>query len=83
MNESKDKGQIVEVFNGSRWEAELVKGLLESNGIIAEVKDGLISSLAPYLSPTVSVMVNDDQYDDAMEVIKNRDKNDDIPETVS
>ena len=53
MNEEKDCGRIVEVFNGSRWEAELVKGLLESSNIIAEVKDGLMSSIAPYISPTV------------------------------
>ena len=74
MNEEKDCGRIVEVFNGSRWEAELVKGLLESSNIIAEVKDGLMSSIAPYISPTVSVMVNEDQYEQAMEIIRSRDK---------
>ena len=47
MSEENDSGRIVEVFNGSRWEAELVKGLLESNDIMAEVKDGLISTIAP------------------------------------
>ncbi len=74
MEENVDNSKIVEVFSGSRWEAELVKGLLESNDIVAEVKDGLISSIAPYISPTVSVMVNEDQYEQAMEVIRNRDK---------
>ena len=74
MSNKNDNGRIVEVFNGSRWEAELVKGLLESNNIMAELKDGLISSIAPYISPTVSVLVNDDQYDEAMVVINDRDK---------
>lgn len=76
MNDKNDTGRIVEVFNGSRWEAELVKGLLESSDIIAEVKDGLMSSIAPYISPTVSVMVNEDQYEQAMEIIRDRDKKD-------
>lgn len=74
MNENIDNSRIVEVFDGSRWEAELIKGLLESNGIISDVKDGLISSIAPYISPTVTVMVNEDQYEQAMEIIRNRDK---------
>ena len=43
---------------------------------MAGVKDGLKSSFAPYISPTVSVMVNEDQYDDAMEIIKTRDSSD-------
>ena len=76
MNKTTDEGRIVEVYNGSRWEAELIKGLLESSGIMAEVKDGLMSSFAPYIRQTVSVMVNEDQYDDAMEIIKTRDSSD-------
>ena len=76
MNKTTDEGRIVEVYNGSRWEAELIKGLLESSGIMAEVKDGLMSSFAPYISPTVSVMVNEEQYDDYMGIIKTRDISD-------
>ena len=53
-----DNSRLVEVFNGSRWEAELIKGLLESNDIEALLKDGLMTAIAPYISPTVSVMVN-------------------------
>ncbi len=73
MGENIDKGRLVEVFNGSRWEAELVKGLLESADIEATVKDGLMSSIVPYVSPTVSVLVNNDQYEPAMEIIRSRD----------
>ena len=52
-----DNSRLIEVFSGSRWEAELIKGLLESNEIDAALKDGLITTIAPYISPTVSVMV--------------------------
>ena len=38
-----DNSRLIEVFSGSRWEAELIKGLLESNEIDAALKDGLIT----------------------------------------
>ena len=75
MSENVDNEKLVEVFNGSRWEAELVKGLLESAGIDANVKDGLMSSIVPYVSPTVSVQVNSDKYEPAMEIIRSRENN--------
>ena len=61
-----DNSRLIEVFSGSRWEAELIKGLLESNEIDAALKDGLITTIAPYISPTVSVMVKEDNYEPAM-----------------
>ena len=69
-----DNSRLVEVFSGSRWEAELIKGLLESNEIAAALKDGFITTIAPYISPTVSVMVTEDCYEPAMEIIRNREK---------
>ena len=65
---------LIEVFSGLRWEAELIKGLLESNEIDAALKDGLITTIAPYISPTVSVMVKEDNYEPAMEIIRSREK---------
>lgn len=44
---STDYSRTVEVFKGSPWEAELVKGLLENNGIATIIKDGLMSTIAP------------------------------------
>ena len=38
MKEDKDT-RVVEVFTGSPWEAEFIKGLLESNGIESILKD--------------------------------------------
>ena len=71
-----DNSRLVEVFNGSRWEAELIKGLLESNDIEALLKDGLMTAIAPYISPTVSVLVKEEDYESAMEVIRSRSKAD-------
>lgn len=70
----KDDTALVEVFAGSPWEAELTRGLLESNGIKSVVKDGFIGSLAPYLSPEVTIMVNESDYEAATEVISEREK---------
>lgn len=68
-----DNSRLVEVFSGSRWEAELLKGLLGSNEIEAALKDGLMTTIAPYISPTVSVMVTEENYEPAMEIIRNRE----------
>lgn len=66
----KDNTPLVEVFAGSPWEAELTKGLLESNGIGSVVKDGIMGTLAPYISTEVSVLVSESDYGAAMEVIE-------------
>jgi hypothetical protein len=47
---------------------------LESNGIESVVKDGIMGTLAPYISPEVSVMVSENDYAAAMEVMGDRDK---------
>lgn len=76
--EEEDNTQSVEVFSGSPWEAEIIKGLLESNGILSVIKDGIMGTLAPYIAPSVSVMVMEDQYEAAKELIKCRhEKGDD------
>ena len=67
---STDYSRTVEVFKGSPWEAELVKGLLENNGI----KDWLISTIAPYIAPDVTILVSEETYEEAMEIIRERDK---------
>ena len=67
-----DKSYTVEIFTGSRWEAEVIKGLLESNNIAAMISDDFMGVISPYGSD-VSVMVNEDQYEPAMEIIRYRD----------
>ncbi len=70
-----DHTHAVEVFKGSPWEAELVKGQLENSGIATILKDGILATLAPYLAPDVTILVSQDDYETAMEIIRERDKN--------
>ena len=66
-----DYSRAIEVFSGSPWEAEIIKGLLESND-----KDGIMGTLAPYIAPSVSVLVTEDQYEAATELIRSRNEKD-------
>ncbi|MDR0895113.1 MAG: DUF2007 domain-containing protein [Prevotellaceae bacterium] len=68
-----DNSRTIEVFKGSPWESELVKGLLENNGIVSILKDGLMSTIAPYIAPDVTILVNETDYEAAMEVIRSRE----------
>lgn len=66
-------GSLVEVYRGDLWEAELVKGLLESNGVQAMIKDETISAVtSPYLSSGggVAVLVNKEEQVYAEKVVK-------------
>jgi len=73
MKEAEDKSKLVEVFKGSLWECELVKGLLNDRGIEATVKDGLLVNLAlPETAISVTVLVNEADFESAMEVIRER-----------
>jgi hypothetical protein len=67
-----DYSKSIEVFSGSPWEAEIVKGLLESNGIRCVIKDGILGTLAPYIAPAVSVLVTDEEYEEAIAIVRSR-----------
>ena len=71
-----DYSRAIEVFSGSPWEAEIIKGLLESNDIRCVIKDGIMGTLAPYIAPSVSVLVTEDQYEAATELIRSRNEKD-------
>ncbi len=72
---AEDKSKLVEIFHGSLWEAELVKGLLTDRGIKADTQNGLlINSTLPETAIDVVVVVNENDYEAAMEVIRERDK---------
>lgn len=72
----KDYSKSIEVFSGSPWEAEIIKGLLESNDIRCVVKDGIMGTLAPYIAPAVSILVREEEYEAATELIRARDEKD-------
>ena len=68
-------GSLVEVFKGSLWGAELVKGLLISAGVDAMLKDETLSVVtSPYsnVGGTVLVMVNKEEEVYARKVVKER-----------
>lgn len=63
-----------EVFEGSLWEAEIVKGLLQSEGLDCMMRNetlGVVTS--PYLSSgNVKILVNDEDFRKARQVVKSR-----------
>ncbi|WP_321519876.1 DUF2007-related protein [uncultured Bacteroides sp.] len=75
-----DKIPLVEVFFGTPWEAELVKGLLESAGIDAALKNYNLVNFAPSQGTTygagggISVIVSAEDYDVASEIVATREQ---------
>ena len=70
--EAKTYGSLVEVFQGNLWEAELVKGLLNSAGVEAMIKDETMSVVAsPYTDAggKVLVLVNKEEEVYARKVV--------------
>ena len=73
--EAKSYDSLVEVYRGSLWEAELMKGLLESAGVSAMLKDetlGLITSPHKEVSGQVLVLVNKEEEVYARKVVERR-----------
>lgn len=71
-----DKSKLVEVFKGSLWKAELVKSLIGSNNINAMLKDSmLVNIVLPETAIDVAVLVNEKDYEAAMEVVREYEKN--------
>ena len=73
-----DNTPLVEVFTGTPWEAELVKGLLESAGIEAALKDDNLGSIAPSMSTNVGlggmrVIVAAEDYEVASQLVETRE----------
>lgn len=68
-------GSLVEVFKGTLWEAELIKGLLNSAGVEAMIKDETLSAVtSPYstMGGQVLVMVNKEEEVYARKVVAQR-----------
>jgi len=73
-----DNTPLVEVFTGTPWEAELVKGLLESAGIEAALKDDNLGSIAPSMSVNIGlggmrVIVSAEDYEVASQLVESRE----------
>ena len=63
---------MVEVFRGSRWEAEIVKGLLNTAGVESILKDeslSLVTSTYLNTGDQVAVLVNPEEEVYARKVV--------------
>ncbi len=71
--------KLVKVYNGTLWQAQLVKGLLDANSIRSVIVDetiGAITSSYAALDGEVYVVVNEEDEKHALEIIKeNRHSN--------
>lgn len=64
-----------EVFEGSLWEAELVKGLLQAENVDCMLRDETLGAVtSPYLTSggNVKVLVNDEDYQQAGRIVASR-----------
>ena len=70
-----DKSKLIEVFKGSLWEAQLVTSLLGNNDIESTLKDGMVVNVVlPDTAIDVAVLVNEANYETAMEVVRAYEK---------
>jgi|GEM_PF-273145 hypothetical protein len=76
---NEDEMSFVEVFMGYEWEAQLVKNLLENEGIEALIQEAMIGTLAPFNTGGtlggVKVMVWEKDYAKAKEVVNHFNSN--------
>ena len=64
-----------EVFEGSLWEAEIVKGLLQAEEVDCMLRDETLGAItSPYLSSggNVKILVKDEDFQRAYRVVNNR-----------
>ncbi|MDD2491682.1 MAG: DUF2007-related protein [Bacteroidales bacterium] len=75
-----DKTNSVEVFAGTGWQAEMVKNLLENEGISSFLKNEIIGTILPFgTSPggvgAIKVIVSEEFKERAMAVVTEYLKN--------
>lgn len=64
-----------EVFEGSLWEAEIVKGLLQAEEVDCMLRDETLGAVtSPYLTlgGNVKILVNDEDYQRATKIVASR-----------
>lgn len=68
-----NKEKLVTVFTGTAWQAEVIKGLLDTNDIPCAIMDetiGAITSSYAGFGKGVLVVVNEEEKEKALELIK-------------
>ena len=64
-----------EVFEGSLWEAELIKGLLQTEDVDCMLRDetlGVVTSPYLTLGGNVKILVNDEDFQRATSIVNAR-----------
>ena len=72
MTTDANKEKLVTVFTGTVWQAELIRGVLETNNIPCAIMDetiGAITSSYSGMGKGVLVVVNEEDEEMALEVI--------------
>jgi hypothetical protein len=72
-----DEDPVIEVFSGSLWEAELLKTILEDNGIGCFLKNSILQTFLyePVFSAGVKVMVLESDHFRATSIVNEFWKN--------
>lgn len=72
-----DDNKLMEAYAGSLWQAQIIKGLLDANGIVCMLEDDTLGAVtSPYsgFGGNVKVLVNEDELQEALDVIKENEK---------
>ncbi len=69
--ENKKESDLAVVFEGTTWETELIKGLLESNDIPCITKNNIMTIYSPYTDYEVRLLVSSENEQKAKELIAN------------
>ena len=73
MTTDANKEKLVTVFTGTVWQAELIRGVLETNNIPCAIMDetiGAITSSYSGMGKGVLVVVNEEDKAKALEIIE-------------
>ena len=71
--QNENRNRLIEVFAGTLWQAEIVKGLLDANNIPCTILDETIGAVTSAYSPIIGdvvVVVNKSDKDQAIEIIE-------------
>lgn len=70
-----DTTKLIEVYNGSLWEAELLKTMLDDAGVKSTLKDGhVVNVVLPAVAVEVCVLVHEIDYERAMVIVRSYER---------
>lgn len=71
---NKKESDLIVVFEGTTWETELIKGLLESNNIPCIIMNNIMTIYSPYTDYGIRILVENENAQRAKELIENNQK---------